>query len=137
MKIGPGCGLSPYGNLSRRERQVMEVLLRRGSASVAEVLEEIPDPPGYSGLRCTVNVLERKGYIRHARKGKRYIYTPTTPRTKALRGALRQLLGTYFGDSPVDAVAAIVALHGKDLGPGDIKRLEKLIRGRGGGDTPK
>lgn len=114
----------------------MEVLYRKRSASVAEILEAIPDPPGYSGLRCTVNVLERKGYLAHVRKGKKYIYTPTTPRSKALRGALRQLLGTYFGDSPVDAVAAIVALHRKDLNSADIERLERLIRSRGGGDSP-
>jgi BlaI family penicillinase repressor len=114
----------------------MEVLYRKGSASVAEILEAIPDPPGYSGLRCTVNVLGRKGYLAHLRKGKKYIYTPTTPRSKALRGALRQLLGTYFGDSPVDAVAAIVALHRKDLNSADIERLERLIRSSGGGDSP-
>ena len=110
----------------------MEVLYRRGSASVAEILEEIPEPPGYSGLRCTINVLERKGYISHVRQGKKYVYSPTTPRRKALRGVLRQLLRTYFEDSPVEALAAIVALHRKDVSPADIKRLEGLIRNRGG-----
>ena len=124
--------MRPHSRLSRRERQIMEVLYRRGSASVGEILEEIPEPPGYSGLRCTVNVLERKGYISHVRQGKKYIYSPTTPRRKALRGALRQMLRTYFGDSPVEALAAIVALHGKDLSAADIQRLEKLIRSRGG-----
>ena len=124
--------MSPHSKLSRRERQVMEVLYRRGSASVAEILEEIPEPPGYSGLRCTVNVLERKGYISHVRQGKKYVYSPTTPRRKALRGALRQMLRTYFEDSPVEALAAIVALHGKDLSTADIQRLEKLIRSQGG-----
>ena len=125
--------MSPQSRLSRRERQVMEVLYRKGSASVAEILEEIPEPPGYSGLRCTVNVLERKGYISHVRQGKKYVYSPTTPRRKALRGALRQLLRTYFEDSPAEALAAIVALHRKDLSPADIKRLEELIRSQGGG----
>ena len=78
----------------------MEVLYRRQNATVAEILEQIVDPPGYSALRCTVNILERKGFLAHVRKGKKYVYSPTTPRRQALRGALRQLLNTYFDGSP-------------------------------------
>jgi predicted transcriptional regulator len=115
----------------------MEVLYRKGRASVAEILAEISEPPGYSGLRCTVNVLERKGYISHMRQGKKYVYSPTTPRRNALREALRQLLRTYFEDSPAEALSAIVALHRKDLSPADIQRLEMLIRTRSRGGPQK
>jgi len=128
--------MSPYGGLSRRERQVMEVLYRRQNATVAEILEQIVDPPGYSALRCTVNILERKGFLAHVRNGKKYVYSPTTPRRLALRGALRQLLNTYFDGSPLEAVTAIVALHRKDLSAADIARLGKLIRSRRGKKAP-
>lgn len=114
----------------------MEALYRRHSASVAEILEEIANPPGYSALRCTVNILERKGFLAHVRKGKKYVYSPTTPRRQALRGALRQLLSTYFDGSPLEALSAIVALHRKDLSADDIARLEKMIRGRRGKERP-
>ena len=115
----------------------MEVLYRRHSASVAEILAEIPEPPGYSALRCTINILERKGRLRHVRRGKKYVYSPTTPRAKALRGELKLLLRTYFGNSPVEAVTAIVALHRKDLGAQDLERLEELIRGQRGKAAPR
>jgi len=128
--------MSPHSRLSRRERQIMEVLYRRQSASVAEILEEIPDPPSYSALRATVNILERKGYLSHLRRGKKFLYSPTTPRRKAMRGALKQLLSTYFDNSAVEAVTAIVALHEKDLSAADMDRLEELIRRRRAKEAP-
>jgi BlaI family penicillinase repressor len=114
----------------------MEAVQRRRSASVAEILAEIADPPGYSALRCTVNILERKGFLAHVRQGKKYVYSPTTPRRQALRGALRQLLSTYFDGSPVEALSAIVALHRKDLSAADIEQLRKLVRSRRGRKAP-
>jgi BlaI family penicillinase repressor len=117
-----------YSNLSRRERQIMEFLYKTQRASVAEILKGIPNPPGYSAVRATVNILERKGHLSHVLEGKKYLYSPVAPRRQAMRGAVRQLLSTYFDNSVEKAVTALVALHGKDLRAADIERLEKLIR---------
>jgi len=117
-----------YSSLSRRERQIMEFLYRAQRASVAEILKALPDPPGYSAVRATVNILERKGQLSHVQEGKKYLYSPVTPRRQAMRGAVRQLLSTYFDNSVERAVTALVALHGRDLSTADIERLEELIR---------
>ena len=105
----------PHSSLSRRERQVMEIIYRDSSASVEEIRAAMPQPASYTAVRVIANVLERKGHLRHAKRGKRYIYSPTTPRAKAVKGALRHLLSTYFGNSLHRAVAAMVQLHVKDL----------------------
>jgi BlaI family penicillinase repressor len=118
----------PHNSLSRRERQIMEVLYRRNGATVAEILAELANPPSYSAVRTTANILERKGYINHVQKGRSYLYNPVTPRRQAMRGAIRQLLSTYFDNSLEKAVTAMVALHSKDLRAEDIARLEKAIR---------
>ena len=118
----------PHSSLSRRERQIMEVLYRRNGATVAEVLQGMPNPPSYSAVRTTVNILERKGYLSHVRKGRKYFYSPLTPRKKAMQGAIRHLLHTYFDNSLEKAVTAMVALHSKDLSAADIERLGKAIR---------
>jgi BlaI family transcriptional regulator, penicillinase repressor len=117
-----------HSRLSRRGRQIMEVLYRRRMASVAEILHDLPDPPSYSALRATIGTLERKGYLRHQQRGKTYVYRPTTPHGRAMQGAVRHLVATYFGDSPMQAMTAIVALHRKDLSSADLRRLEELIR---------
>ncbi len=118
----------PYGSLSRRERQIMEFLYRKRAASVAEVLKGIPDPPSYSAVRTTVNILERKGHLRHVKEGRKYLYSPVTSSRKAVQGALRHLLSTYFDNSLEQAVAALVKLHGKALSEEDFERLERMIR---------
>jgi predicted transcriptional regulator len=119
-----------HGSLSRRERQIMEVLYRRNGATVTEIRAELLNPPSYSAVRTTTNILERKGYLRHVRKGKSYLYKPVTPRHKAVQGAIRQLLSTYFDNSLEKAVTAMVALHEKDLSAEDFARLEKAIRSK-------
>jgi BlaI family penicillinase repressor len=116
-----------HTNLSRRERQIMEIVYRKASASVEDIRAEIPDSPGYSAVRVIVNVLERKGYLRHVKRGKRYIYRPTTPRKKAMQGALRHLLDTYFENSLHRAMAAMIELRPKDLSEEDIRQLAKAI----------
>jgi BlaI family penicillinase repressor len=126
----------PHSGLSRRERQIMEVLYRRNGATVAEVLEEIPNPPSYSAVRTTVNILEKKGYLGHVRKGKKYFYRTLTPRKKAMQGAVRNLLSTYFDNSLQKAVTAMIALHGGDLSPADLARLEKMILRRRKKEVP-
>jgi predicted transcriptional regulator len=118
----------PYGSLSKRERQIMEFLYGKRGASVAEILKGMPNPPSYSAVRTTVNILERKGHLRHVRKGKRYLYSPVTSSRKTVQGALRHLLSTYFDNSIEEAVTAMVRLHGKALSADDFERLERMIR---------
>ncbi len=119
----------PHSRLSRRERQIMEILYRRGRGTVAEIRREMADPPSYSAVRATVNILERKGYLRHAPRGSAFVYSPVTPRKKAMRGAVEHLLRTYFDDSLSKAVNALIEIRGGDLSAADIKELERLIRG--------
>src|SRR5215207_1353437 len=96
--------------LSRRERQIMDVVYRRGAASAAEVLADLPDPPGYSAVRTLLRILEDKGHLRHRDEGGKYVYTPTRPREQAGRSALRRVLSTFFQNSTADAVAALLAV---------------------------
>jgi BlaI family penicillinase repressor len=114
-------------NLSRRERQVMEIIYRNSSASVEEIRAAMPQPASYSAVRVTVNVLERKRHLKHTKRGKKYVYSPITPRAQAIRGALRHLLRTYFADSLHAAVAAMVQLHAKDLTDEDVRQLIRTI----------
>ena len=115
-------------NLSRRERQIMDIIYRRGQASVAEVLEHLPQPPSYSAVRAMLRVLEEKGYLNHDKERARYIYSPTLPRGKAARSALRQLLATFFDDSVEQAVAALLDVSQTELSNADLDRLARLIR---------
>lgn len=112
--------------LSKRERQIMDVIYRKNSASVKEVLEEIPDPPSYSAVRALINVLEGKGFLNHKKEGKKYIYLPTISHKKAMRSAIKQLLRTYFNDSVEDAVVAIISTK-NNLSEEDFDRLTGLI----------
>jgi predicted transcriptional regulator len=112
--------------LSKRERQIMDVIYRRNSASVKEVLEEIPNPPSYSAVRALINVLEGKGFVKHKKEGKKYIYSPTIPHKKAMSSAIKQLLRTYFNDSVEDAVVAIIRTK-NNLSEKDFNRLTGLI----------
>ena len=114
----------PHSNsLSRRERQIMEIIYKNSSASVEEIQIAMPQPASYSAVRVIVNVLERKGHLKHTRQGKKYVYSPTTPRTRAIKEALKHLLGTYFGDSLPKAIAAMVQLRAKDIGDEDLRQL--------------
>ena len=113
--------------LSARERQIMEVIYRKKSASVKEVLAEIPNPPSYSAVRAMLNILENKGFLKHEQEGLKYIYAPTIPHKKAMRSAVQSLLKTYFNDSVEDAVAAIVNIHNKDLDEQELARITNLI----------
>lgn len=115
------------GNLSRRERQIMEIIHGKGSASVEEVRAAMPQPVSYSAVRVIVNVLERKGHLKHRKLGKKYVYRATTPRTRAVNAALKHLIHTYFDDSLHTAVAAMVQLHARDLSDEDLRRLVDAI----------
>ena len=113
--------------LSRREREIMDVLYSSGSASAGEVHERIPSPPSYSAVRATMRVLEQKGLITHEHDGKRYIYRPTLNRSKARRGAVEHLLNTFFDGSAAGAVMALLEAPGSELTPEDLDRMAELI----------
>ena len=113
--------------LSRRERQVMAIIYKRKNASVREVLKDIPKPPSYSAVRSIVNILEDKGFIKHKKHGKKYIYSPTISLNKATTSAVRQLLTTYFDGSLEKAVTTMLEMHNDDLAEEDFKRLSRII----------
>ena len=113
--------------LSRRERQIMDILYRCGRLTVAEILEQIPDPPGYSAVRAMLRVLEEKKHIRHEEKDLRYVYLPVVPREKARRSAVAHLLDTFFDGSPEQAVATLLNVSAGDLTAEDFDKLAALV----------
>jgi len=117
---------SPH-DLGRRERQIMDAVFRLGEASVGEVLRQLPDPPSYSAVRTMIRHLEGKGLLRHRRDGTRYVYRATESKDSVRRSAQRHLLATFFGDSPTDAVAAILDISSAKLSEHDFDRIEQLI----------
>jgi BlaI family transcriptional regulator, penicillinase repressor len=118
---------SPHLNVSRRERQIMDAVYALGQATVAEVLERIPDPPSYSAVRAMLGKLERKGYLKHEEHGPRYVYVPTVAREDAQETALQRVLRTFFDDSPTKAVAAILDLSAVGLSDNEIDEMAKLV----------
>lgn len=115
-------------SLSRRERQIMDIVYELTKASVAQVLERIPDPPSYSAVRALLKVLEKKGHLKHRQEGPRYIYSPTLPREKARQNALKHVMKTFFDDSTEDVVAALLNISEDNLSEADYRRLSALIR---------
>jgi predicted transcriptional regulator len=113
--------------LSRRERQIMDALYRRGRATAAEILEEIPDPPGYSAVRAMLRVLEEKKHIRHEAEDLRYVYMPVVPRDKARRSAALHMLDTFFDGSAEQAVATLLNVSARNLSKDDFDRLAALV----------
>jgi predicted transcriptional regulator len=113
--------------LSRRERQIMDAVYRRGQASAAEVLKDLPDPPSYSAVRALLRILEEKGHLRHKKDGPRYVYLPIRPRDDAARTALKGVLKTFFGGSPEKAVAALLDAADANLSPEALVNLTRLI----------
>ena len=113
--------------LSRRERQIMDILFERGSAAASEIHEALPDPPSYSAVRASLSVLERKGHIRHDLQGLRYVWTPRVPRENARRTALRHLVKTFFDGSVEQTVAALLDEASVKLDPQEMDRLREMI----------
>ena len=113
--------------LSRRERQIMDVLYRLGSATAAEVQENIADAPSYSAIRALLRILVEKGHARHAYDGPRYVYSPVISRPVAQKSALRQLVKTFFNGSTSNAVAALIDMSGKDLTDSELDRLAAIV----------
>lgn len=113
--------------LSRREREILEVLYAADGLTAAEVRERMPDPPGYSAVRTQLRILEEKGHARHEERGPRYVFWPTVPRTTARRSALKSLVDTFFGGSAEEAVAALLDESRDRLSPADLDRLAAQI----------
>ncbi len=105
----------------------MDILFRLGKASAGEVLNELPDPPGYSAVRALLATLESKGLVRHVKESRRYIYLPTIPEKRAKRTALKQLLATFFEGSPEKLVASLLDPDDQKLSSGEIERIRRLI----------
>ena len=120
-------GESPHTDLSRRERQIMDIVYRRGRASAADVLDDLPDPPSYSAVRALLRILEEKGHLEHERDGPRYLFQPTVPRDEARQSAMNRLVRTFFDGSAERAVAAFLDMNSADLSPEDLDRLAELI----------
>ena len=122
--------------LSRRERQIMDILFELGEASAEEIRRRLPDPPSYSAARAMLAKLERKGQVRHDERDLRYIYKPSVSRHRARRSAVRRLVKVFFGGSLAEAVTGMVDLSGRDLSAEEIERLaervDSLRRDRGG-----
>jgi len=114
-------------NLSRRERQIMDIIYALQKATVNQVLERLPSPPSYSAVRALLRVLEQKGHLVHRQDGPRYIYAPTWPREQARRSALKHLLQTFFDDSTEDAVAALLDISEDNLSAEDYGRLLERV----------
>jgi BlaI family penicillinase repressor len=114
--------------LSRRERQIMDVVYRRGAATASEVRAGIPEPPGYSAVRATLGILERKGFLRHRRQGRRYLFEPTVERNEAARKAWKGFVATYFAGAVDSAVAALLEAEREGLTDADYRRLLAIIR---------
>jgi len=120
--------------LSRRERQILDILYARGRATSAEILEALPDPPSYSATRALLRILEQKGHVRHEEDGPRYVFIPCVSRQKASVTALRHVLRTFFDGSAAAAATALVDGSASKLSAEELDRLEALIeRARKGG----
>jgi predicted transcriptional regulator len=116
-----------HKNLSRRERQIMDIIYEHGEASAAQVLNRLPNPPSYSAVRALLRILEEKGHLSHRQEGPRYMFTPTVPRKTARENALKDLLKTFFNNSAEEAVAALLDLSEDPLSDEDYRRILELI----------
>lgn len=114
--------------LSRRERQIIDILYRRGRATAAEVMADLPGDPSYSTVRTQLRVLEEKGHVRHEDDGQRYVYSPALARGTVRRSALKHLVETFFDGSVEQAVAALLGGEGSRLSDEQLNRIEELIR---------
>lgn len=113
--------------LSRRERQIVDVLYQKGEATAGEVLEALPDPPSYSSVRALLAILKDKGLVKHEQRGRVYVYSPTVSRSDARHAALRHLVKTFFGGSTEQVVAALMSMSDTQLTDDEVTRLRRLI----------
>jgi predicted transcriptional regulator len=115
-----------HSDLSRRERQIIDILYANGRSTAAEVQAALPDPPSYSAVRAMLRILEEKGHVRHEQDGPRYVYAPTVARDNAKRSALRHVLQTFFDGSAEKAISALLDDTAK-MSDAELDRLARLI----------
>jgi BlaI family transcriptional regulator, penicillinase repressor len=114
-------------HLSRRERQIMDIIHGKGEATALEVNEALPEPPSYSAVRAMLRILEEKGRLKHRKDGARYVYLATESREKASRSALKRLVTTFFGGSVEQTIAALLDASDTKLSEAESAKLQKLI----------
>ena len=118
----------PHSTLTKRERQIMDALYRRGRATASEIMAALPGSPSYSTVRTQLRVLEDKGHVSHDIDGVRFVYTPTMARRTARRSALKHLVDTFFDGSSAQVVAALLGGDANRLSPDELARIEALVR---------
>ena len=116
-----------HNDLSRRERQIVDILYTQGQATAAEVQASLPDPPSYSAVRAMLRILEEKGHVKHEQDGPRYVYVPTVARDNAKRSALRHMLQTFFDGSAEQAISALLDDSSTRLSDRELDRLARMI----------
>ena len=119
---------TPHHALTRRERQIMDILYRRGPATAGEVMEELSGDPNYSTVRTQLRVLEEKGHVSHEEIGLRYVYSPAIPRSSARKSALRHLVDTFFDGSAENAITAMLGGEGAKLSDDELDRIADLVK---------
>jgi predicted transcriptional regulator len=128
MKLARGKnGQEPHTQLSRRERQIMDVIYKRGRATASDVQHDLPEEPNYSTVRAQLRVLEEKGYLRHEEQGLRYVFIPTIAREQARQSALKRVVDTFFDGSAEQVVAALLDGRAGKLSDQELDRLSELI----------
>ena len=115
-------------HLSRRERQIMDVLHARAQATAAEVLAALPDPPSYSAVRALLRILEEKGHVKHHRDGARYVYLPRVSKEAASKSALRRVVSTFFQGSVTQAMAALLESSDAEISDSELEKLQQIIK---------
>lgn len=118
---------SDQAKLSRRERQIMDIVFELGQVTAAEVLDKLPDPPSYSAVRAMLRILEEKGHLRHHQVGPRYVFQPTLSRQDARDSAIQRVVRTFFAGSTEQAMAALLDLSSADMNEKDLDRLQEMI----------
>ncbi len=116
------------GQVSRRERQILDILYRLGKATAQDVLDELPDPPSYSAVRALLATLENKEMVKHSKEGRRYLYVPAITKDQAKSTAIKNLLGTFFQGKPENLVAALLDPSDQELSTDEIQEIRKLIQ---------
>jgi predicted transcriptional regulator len=119
--------VSALAGLSRRERQIMDILYRQGKASASDVRTLMDDAPGYSAVRAMLRILEEKGHVRHQAEGLKYVYVPTVARDKAKRTAVKHVMETFFNGSPEQIMAALLDVASTRLTREELDRMSQLI----------
>jgi len=117
----------PHSDLSRRERQIIDILYSQGRATAAEVQAALPEPPSYSAVRAMLRILEEKGHVRHEQDGPRYVYLPTVGRDNAKKSAMRHMLQTFFDGSAEQAISSLLGDPAARLSDAELDRLATLI----------